>query len=228
MYKLHYAPDNASLIIRLALEELGLPYRTALINRAIHQQDSTAYRRLNPQGLIPTLETPEGPIFETGAILLWLADRHGGNLAPPSKNPDRGAFLKWLFFIANTLHADLRALFYPERYVPEEMIGAHHAMTITRLKAHYALLNQAATETPALFTPPSALACYLAPLIRWSVLYPENSPRWLTLTDYPALAALAANLESSPACQRSAAAEGLGPNPFTAPVYACPPEGSAT
>ena len=77
MYVLHYAPDNASLIVRLALEELGVPYRTTLVDRATRQQDSAAFRALNPAGLIPVLETPDGPLSETGAILLWLVERHG-------------------------------------------------------------------------------------------------------------------------------------------------------
>ena len=42
MYVLHYAPDNASLIVRLALEEMGLPYRTVLVDRARREQDGAA------------------------------------------------------------------------------------------------------------------------------------------------------------------------------------------
>ena len=60
---LHYAPDNASLIIRIILEELKLPYTAILVDRAKDEQDSEAYRALNPAGLIPTCvidgETPE-------------------------------------------------------------------------------------------------------------------------------------------------------------------------
>ena len=77
-YVLHYAPDNASLIIRAALEVRGLPYATQLVDRGTQEQSTPAYRALNPNGLIPVLETPQGPVFETGAILLWLADTHGG------------------------------------------------------------------------------------------------------------------------------------------------------
>ena len=40
MYVLHYAPDNASLAVRLALEELGVPYRTALVDRAARAQEA--------------------------------------------------------------------------------------------------------------------------------------------------------------------------------------------
>ena len=60
---LHYAPDNASLIVRLALEQLRLPYETRLIDRAAAEQTSAAYRQLNPAGLIPVLETADGPIL---------------------------------------------------------------------------------------------------------------------------------------------------------------------
>ena len=97
-YRLHYAPDNASLIIRLALEELELPYETVLVDRARTAQQSAEYLALNPNGLIPVLETPHGALFETGAILLWLADTEG-KLAPPPESAARGNFLKWLFFV---------------------------------------------------------------------------------------------------------------------------------
>jgi len=53
MYELCYAPDNASLIVRLTLEEMGAPYRTRLIDRSKQEQRSAAYRDLNPRGLIP-------------------------------------------------------------------------------------------------------------------------------------------------------------------------------
>ncbi|MCB2144531.1 MAG: glutathione S-transferase N-terminal domain-containing protein, partial [Rhodobacteraceae bacterium] len=67
MYVLHYAPDNASLIVRLVLTELNQPFETALVDRRVRAQDGAAYRALNPNGLIPALETPGGAIFETGA-----------------------------------------------------------------------------------------------------------------------------------------------------------------
>ena len=105
-YVLHFAPDNASLIVRLALDHAGLPYQTRLVDRAARAQETAAYRALNPNGLIPTLETPHGVLFETGAILLWLADTHGG-LGPAPDDPGRGNWLKWLFFVANTVHPAL-------------------------------------------------------------------------------------------------------------------------
>ena len=228
MYVLHYVPDNASLIVRLALEEAGLPYEARLVDRRARQHEGEDFRRLNPAGLIPALETPEGPLSETGAILLWLADRHPeARLAPPVHAPDRGEFLRWLFFLSNTAHADLRQLFYPDQYVPQASIAGHHAILATRMRRHFTLLNAAAASHPALFAPPSALMLYTAALMRWAVLYPRGQARWFRASDQLSLAAAAMALEERPAALAVAAAEGLGEAPFTRPTEPRPPEGPA-
>lgn len=230
-YRLHYAPDNASLIIRLALEELDLPYETILVDRAAHAQRSADYLALNPHGLIPVLETPQGPIFETAAILLWLADTHGA-LAPAMDAPERGEFLKWLFFNSNTLHAGLRMVFYPEKYVgpdPAPQAALHHTMHAA-LKTHLSALDTLAASQPAWFNsvPISVLDLYLPPLLRWMALYPQGKTGWFNLHETPHLATHAARIEQRPSVQRAILAEGLGDTPFTNPSPANPPEGSAT
>lgn len=224
MYTLHYAPDNASLIVRLVLDGAGIPYRTALVDRATRQQDSIAYRALNPTGLIPTLETPLGAIAETGAILLWLADTH--RLGPAPGDTDRPLFLRWLFFLSNTAHADLRQIFYPHQYVPADAHAAHGEIMAARMLRHFGLLDTAAARHPSLFAAGRPLGVYAVVLTRWSALYPEDGPRWLDLADFPALAALARAQEARVETRVVARAEGLGPHPFTRPEHPDPPEGS--
>lgn len=224
MYTLHYAPDNASLIIRLVLDGAGIPYRTALVDRRTRQQDGPAYRALNPTGLIPTLETPVGPISETAAILLWLSDTH--KLGPGPADADRPVFLKWLFFLSNTAHADLRSIFYPHQYAPADAHAAHLEIMSARMLAHFALLDRAAELHPALFAPGRPLGVYTITLTRWAALYPVDSPRWLDLAAFPALAALARAQETRVETPVIARAEGLGPHPFTRPEQPNPPEGS--
>jgi glutathione S-transferase len=226
MYTLHFAPDNASLIIRLVLDGAGIPYRTALVDRATRQQDSPAYRALNPVGLIPTLETPHGPISETGAILLWLNDTYG--LGPKPDSADRPTFLKWLFFLSNTAHADLRQLFYPHQYCPVDAHPAHAEITARRMVRNFALIDAAAAAHPALFAPARPLGAYTVALARWSVLYPQGGARWFDLGAYPAIAALALAQEARVETPIIARSEGLGRHPFTAPTLPRPPEGSAT
>jgi glutathione S-transferase len=229
MYELHYAPDNASLILRLVMEATGLPYRAILVDHSRRQQDSAAYRALNPTGLIPTLVTPQGPISETAACLLWLSETHPEpGLAPQAGQPMRTAYLKWLFFLSNTVHADLRQMFYPDQYVPAQAIPEHESLLVARMIRHFTLLDAAAAQTPALFAAPSVLGYYTATLMRWPMLYPKAAARWFKITDFPALLKMSLALESLPATHRAAMAEGLGPTPFSNPQYACPPEGSAT
>lgn len=228
MLTLYYAPDNASVVLRLALEEAGLAFETRLVDRKTKQQKSPEYLALNPAGLIPTLITADGPISETGACLLWLVDRHPeAGLGPLVHDPQRGAFLRWLFFLANTVHADLIRLFYPDRVVPKDAVGDHHDRMAAQLIRHLAVLDRAASEAPALFAAPSALCLYLGPLLRWAALYPTGGRRWLDLSDFPALLGLTRDLEARPSAAAAAAAEGLGDTPFTAPRPANPPEGSA-
>jgi glutathione S-transferase len=229
-YRLHYAPDNASLIVRLALEELRAPYRTVLVDRRARAQKSPGYLALNPAGLIPVLETPEGALFETGAILLWLADRHGA-LAPAPGDPARAAALKWLFFLSNTLHPALRMIFYPDQYAgadarAQALLRAHMQGEAAR---HLDVLEQAADAYPDLFsgTDPTVLGLYLGPALRWAALYPAGDTAWVDLARWPRLTALAGDLEIRASTRAAIAAEGLGDRPFTAPQHPDPPEGAA-
>ena len=137
-YVLHYAPDNASLVVRLALDHLGVAYETKLLDRSKAAHKAAPYLALNPNGLIPTLETPQGALFETGAILLWLADTHGG-LGPAPGDQDRADFLKWLFFLSNTLHPCLRRIFYPDTYCADPT-----AYEAVRASARQAVLEHCA------------------------------------------------------------------------------------
>ncbi|SEW22292.1 glutathione S-transferase [Cognatiyoonia koreensis] len=219
--RLHYAPDNASLCVRLALEMVSVPYTTVLVDRAARAQKSASYTALNPNGLIPTLETSKGVIFETGAILLWVADQTPGTLFPKSDAQDRGVALTWLFWLSNTLHPTLRMLFYPEQYARDPIAIAN--MTRDRLQQFLTLVDGVWPDVGK--TP--VLQCYLAPMLRWSALYGGDT-RWFRLSDYPALAAFAHEFEDHPAARKAARAEGLGPTPFSAPIAPNPPEGSAT
>jgi glutathione S-transferase len=236
-YRLHYAPDNASLCVRLALSEAGLPYETALVDRAKQAQNSPDYLALNPNGLIPVLETPQGPLFETGAILLWLADSHPDTgLLPQPTDPGRGRALSWLFWLSNTLHPSLRLLFYPNKHIAPDHGPALVTMTRTRLCTALDLLQAEIADGRLVLGQKraSAIECYLHPMLRWLHLYPlppadrVGSEDWFQLADWPTLFALAQEFETRPAVRAACQAEGLGPNPFSAPCLPNPPEGSAT
>lgn len=223
-YTLYYAPDNASLIVRLALDELGLAYDTVLVDRRVKDQKSATYLAMNPAGRIPVLVTDHGPMFETAAILMWLVDRHDG-LGPRPTDAARPRFLSWLFYVANTLHPDLIALFYPDRYGrPDSDVASH---TRDRVDHALRLLNDHHNEWCAPAQDTNIIELYVAVCVRWCQLYPIGGCKWFDLTTYPALQDMAQRLEQRPATGRAIQAEGLHTTPFSAARYATPPKGSA-
>lgn len=229
-FRLHYAPDNASLIIRLALEELSVPYDTVRVDRAANAHKSDSYLLLNPNGLIPVLETPHGPIFETGAILLWLADDQKA-LFPQVGNADRADALKWLFFVSNTVHSAMRTRFH----LKENVGGDLHAAACLRqtntqqLFKYFQVLNEIAAGRKTWFngSTPSILDLYVVTCLRWCALYPIDDDDWFTLTDTPALAELAHRIEARASVKAAILAEGLGETPLSAPQLPTTPQGSA-
>lgn len=231
MITLYYAPDNASLVVRMTLEEAGLPHETRLVDRRAQEQRGDAYRRLNPNGLIPTAIIDGEPVFETGAILLALSERVEG-LAPPPGHADRGRFLKWLFFVATTLHGDLRQAFYSTDHVGADpaALAALRAQVVPRITSRVDMLEAAMAERPGpylLGDAPSAVDLYAACCLRWAQIYPKADPVGLDLTARPALLAMVRALETRPGVARACAGDGIAAPFFSRPTHADPAEGSA-
>lgn len=215
MYRLHAAPDFASTIAHLALHHLGVPFDVVNEDVAGGALQGAAYRAINPLGLIPAMVTPDGPVFETGAILLYLDAAHPGTLAPPPGAAARAAFLSWFVFVTNTIHPLAMLLVHPERAAGEAAIPAASRVTRAELADRLGHLDRALAADPALGWP--AIGFYLAVLLRWCQVFAAVPGDALGLADFPAIAALIRRAEGLPAAQAVARAEGLGPTPFTAP-----------
>lgn len=80
----------------VALEELGLNYRTHKIDLAALQQKAPEYLTINPNGRIPTLVDDGFAVFESGAILVYLAEKTGRLL--PTDRKGRSQVMQWLMF----------------------------------------------------------------------------------------------------------------------------------
>jgi len=139
MLTLHYFPGNASLIVHIVLEELGVPFALEFVDRAQAAQQSAAYLALNPNGLIPVLvddasqDAAGAPLvlYETAAICLHLADSHAeAGLLPPFATRERAHAYKWIAWLSSTLQQSLGLYFYPERWADDDAGAA-----TVRLKA---------------------------------------------------------------------------------------------
>jgi glutathione S-transferase len=85
--------------VRWALEEVGQPYKVRLLSFAEMKQP--AHRRLHPFGQIPTYEEGTLALFESGAIVFHIAERHAG-LLPKDAGP-RARAITWMFAALNTV-----------------------------------------------------------------------------------------------------------------------------
>jgi glutathione S-transferase len=92
--------------VRWALEEVGQPYQVRLVSfRAMKEP---AHLALHPFGQIPTYEEGDLALFETGAIVLHLAERHAG-LLPEDANA-RARAITWMFAAVNTVEPPILEL----------------------------------------------------------------------------------------------------------------------
>ena len=76
MYKLYWGPGLAAMAPQAVLEEIGVPYEPIRLDVQKREHEQAEYKRLNPNGRIPTLVDGDFTIFETAAICQYLADRH--------------------------------------------------------------------------------------------------------------------------------------------------------
>jgi glutathione S-transferase len=93
--------------VRWALEEVGQPYDVRLLSfRAMKEP---AHLAIHPFGQIPTYEEGDLALFETGAIVLHIAQRHAG-LLPPDDADGRARAIAWMFAAVNTLEPPILEL----------------------------------------------------------------------------------------------------------------------
>ena len=105
---LYHNPMSRSRIVHWMLEELGAPYRLELIDLETGEQKSPSYLALNPMGKLPTLLHRGTVVTECAAICAYLADVFpAAKLAPSLDDPQRGTYLRWLFFGAGCVEPAL-------------------------------------------------------------------------------------------------------------------------
>jgi len=143
MIRFYFHPTPNPAKIALFLEEAGLPYAAIPVDTSKGEQHTPAFRAINPNGKVPAIFDTEGPggkaarVFDSTAILLYLAEKTGKFLGSPQDRPE---LLSWLLFIASGLGPFSGQAVHFQFAAPE---GLDYAVNRYRREAerHYQVLN---------------------------------------------------------------------------------------
>lgn len=123
--QLYSFPTSNGVKVSIALEELGLPYEVHSIDVSRGETRTPQFLTLNPNGKIPAIIDPDGPdgtpiaLFESGAILLYLAEKTG-KLLPPSA-AERYKTIQWVFFQMSGVGPTFGQLAYFHKFAGREI-----------------------------------------------------------------------------------------------------------
>jgi GST-like protein len=101
MLKFYYNTAPNPMKLALLLEELGLPYEAVPVDTRKGEQHTDAFKAVNPNAKVPAIDDDGTVVFDSNAILLYLADKAGRFVATDPKSAARGETLSWLMFIAS-------------------------------------------------------------------------------------------------------------------------------
>lgn len=99
MIKFYYHPSPNPAKVALLLEETGLPYELVPVDTRKGEQHEAAFTAINPNAKTPALVDGDAVVFDSNAILLYLAEK-SGQFLPPDTPEARAQMLSWLMFVA--------------------------------------------------------------------------------------------------------------------------------
>lgn len=183
--------------VRWALEEVGQPYEVRYLSFAAMKQP--AHLAIHPFGQIPTYEEGDLALFETGAIVFHIAERHPG-LLPADANA-RARAVMWMFAALNTIELPILDLAYG-KYLEGKKPWYEDRLPMVkdRVRARLAQLSDRLGDADWLDGAFSA-----GDLLMVSVLLRLRSSG--LLDEFPSLAAYVARGEARPAYRRAFAAQ---------------------
>jgi GST-like protein len=137
MLKFYFnASPNPTKVV-LFLEEAGLPYQPVPVDTRKGEQFKPEFLAINPNGKVPAIDDGGVIVFDSNAILLYLAEKTGQFL-PPSAS--RGPLLSWLMFVATGVGPFSGQAVHFKHFAPEKVPYAHTRYQYEAMR-HYAVLD---------------------------------------------------------------------------------------
>jgi GST-like protein len=140
MIKFYYSGAPNPMKVALMLEECELPYEAVPVDTRKGEQHTAEFLAINPNGKVPVIVDGDATVFDSNAILLYLAEKTGKFL--PANTPKlRGELLSWLMFVASGVGPFSGQSVHFRQYAPEKI---HYAINRYMYEAerHYGILNE--------------------------------------------------------------------------------------
>lgn len=207
MIKLHYAPGRASLAPHCLLNAMNLKFEAILIDLGNKQNYDEKYLCINPNGTVPTLEHDQLVLTESAAICLYLSQLQKRSVWYLS--PGEQAYFKmanWLFYLSNTLQAELMIYHYPNRVIDKNNLEASAIKLNAERRINKIFIyidGTLSSENYLLDDKIAACDIFLFMLCRWARFF--NYPP----SKLPRLGKLLNNVVQRPATQKTLRVEGI-------------------
>jgi len=133
----HATPN--SMKVAVMLQELGVPFAVKPVDIFKGEQHTAAFKAINPNAKVPAIVDGSTTVFDSHAILLYLADKHGAFV--PEDRTEYATMLSWLQFVATGLSPFSGQAIHFMHYAPEQIPYAINRYT-KELARHYEVLNE--------------------------------------------------------------------------------------
>src|SRR5579862_7636504 len=120
MIRFYFHPSPNPAKVALFLEEAGVPYEMMPVDTRKGDQHSPEFRAINPNGKTPAIVDGDVTVFDSNAILLYLAEKTGKFL-PDNTPKARGELLSWLMFVATGIGPYTGQLVHFAHHAPEKL-----------------------------------------------------------------------------------------------------------
>jgi len=120
MLKFYYSGAPNPTKVALFLEEAGIPYEPIPVDTRKGEQHRPEFLAINPNAKVPAIVDGDVTVFDSNAILLYLAEKTGKFL-PPRGDKARGEFLSWLMFVASGVGPYSGQSVHFRQYAPEKI-----------------------------------------------------------------------------------------------------------
>ena len=146
MIKFYYHPSPNPLKVALFLEEAGMPYELVPVDTRKGEQHSPEFLKINPNGKTPAIVDGDATVFDSNAILLYLAEK-SGKFLPLDTPAARGQMLSWLMFVASGIGPYSGQAVHFQYAAPEKNAYAINRYTF-EADRHFRLLDAQLAKHP--------------------------------------------------------------------------------